>query len=67
MVGYPEELDTLIKGSGITPLWIGTQSNNNVKHEGRAGWKITDFAGFNPLVVSPFWDGTQLNFKKLYV
>ena len=57
---YPAEINNLITtDGGFTPLFLGTQITDTIKHEGRTGWAYDTFTQSG----SPFWDGTRVNFQ----
>ena len=56
----PSEVSNLIStGGGFDAVFLGTQTTDSVKHEGRPGWSYGSFLSNS----SPFWDGSDINFK----
>jgi len=45
--------------------FLGTRSTLGVNHEGRSGWKLSDYMTMASVggVVNPFWNGTKFSFS----
>ena len=60
------QLKTLFTEDGNTLTLIGTKGTSTSRHEGYAGWKITDFTNSEKASQNPFWNSEENNFDFSY-